>query len=68
MKPLFQRTSDILGEQNDIAYSPTTHNDWQKDIKRHNFSELPNENTPRFSQEVAPNQRLGCGKIRGILL
>ena len=27
MKPLFRRTIDILEEQNDIAYSPSIHND-----------------------------------------
>ena len=33
-----------------------------------NFFELSNKDTPRFSQEVALNQRLGCEKIRGLLL
>ena len=27
MKPLFQRPIDVLEEQNDIAYSPSIHND-----------------------------------------
>ena len=73
MKPMFQWTNVILEEQNDIAYSPSIHNDWQKDVIRmmHQnliFLELSNEYTPQFSKEVAPNQRLGCGKIRGLLL
>ena len=32
MKPLFQRTSVILEEQNDIAYSPFIHYDLEKDV------------------------------------
>ena len=27
MKPLFQRANEILEEQNDVAYSPSIHND-----------------------------------------
>ena len=73
MKPLFPRTIDILEEKNDIAYSSSIHNDWQKDVIRmmHQhliFLELPNDDTLGFLQEVRPNQRLGCGKIRGLLL
>ena len=33
MKPLFQRTIDILEEQNDIAYLPSIHNE-QKNVIR----------------------------------
>ena len=68
-----KKNNVILEEQNDIAYSPSIHNDWLKDVMRmvHQhliFFELSNEDTPRFSQDVAPNQRLGCEKIRGLLL
>ena len=34
MKPLFQRTNDILQDQNDIDYQPSIHDDWQKDVIR----------------------------------
>ena len=72
MKPLFQRTNDILEEQNDIAYSRSIHNYWQKAVIRmmHQhliFFELSNEEAPRFSQEVTSNQRIGSGKIRSLL-
>ena len=34
MKPLLPQTNDILEEQNDIDYSPSIHNDSQKDMIR----------------------------------
>ena len=34
IKPLFQRTIDILEEQNNFAYSPSIHNDSQEDVIR----------------------------------
>ena len=34
MKPLFQRTNDLLEEQKDIAYSPSIHDDWQQYVIR----------------------------------
>ena len=71
MKSLFQRTNDILEEQNDIPYSPSIHNYWQKYVIRMVqlhliFLNCQKRTLPRFSQEVAPNQRLGCGKIRDL--